>query len=273
MNILIPLFASLALGATQLNQQEAEDSTIQADKINDSIYPSRANNAWTGGEMLKYRVHYGIVNAARIEMYVNPRPVKMYDREVWHIEAKGKSVRAFDWFFKVRDNFQTYIDQDAIQPHQFIKKMKEGDYEDSDFAIFNYKIKKVSSKKGSLKIPANIQDVISAIYYSRTLNIKNAKAGDMFPLSVYLDGEIYPLKIKYVGKEIVKTDIGKVHAVKVIPMVIADRVFKDEEGLELWVSDDENKVPLRVKAELAVGSIKVDLTEYKGLKHKLATVD
>lgn len=239
----------------------------------DSVYRNISNNAWMPGEKLNYRVHYGFVNAGLIEMKIEESLVEISGRQVYHINAKGNSVSGFDWIYKVRDHFQTYVDEQAIQPLQFVKRMEEGTYKDSDFVLFNYKTKKISSKKGNKDMPKDVQDVISAIYYARTLNIKNAKKGDIFPLNVYLDGEVFNLNIKYMGKETLKTDIGKVHAVKFIPQVVADRIFKDNNALELWVSDDENKVPLRVKAELLVGSVKIDLTSYSGLKNTLNKVN
>lgn len=260
MTILLPVLAAFMLGSP--TNQPAEEPI--------KPYRNWTNNAWTTNEFLKYRVHYGIMNAGEIEMSVEPETKLIGQREAYHIHAKGRSYSGFDWFYKVRDHFQTFIDKEACQPLQFSKLMEEGSYKDSDFAIFNYKTKKVSSaKKGTVAFTGDIQDIISAIYYARTLDIKNAQPGAIYPLQVYLDGEVHDLKIRIVGREVLKTDIGKVNAVKVIPMVVADRVFKDQEGLELWVSDDENKVPLRVKAGLMVGSVKVDIMSYKNLRHPL----
>lgn len=272
MNILLPIIAFLSLQGQEIPEQVDQEEKVQEVQNVDTVYRKWNNTAWTGGEYLKYRVHYGAINAGEIEMQVGKDPVEINKRKTWHIEAKGRSYSGFDWFFKVRDHFQTYVDQSAIIPHQFVKSMHEGGYKDSDFALFNHEKNWLSSKKGSVAITDQVQDVISAIYYARTLDITKAVAGDTFPLMVYLDGEIFPLKIKYVGKEVIKTDLGKVNAVKVIPMVVADRVFKEDEGLELWVSDDLNKVPLRVKAGLAVGSVKVDITDYKGLRYTMNKV-
>ncbi|MDX5470241.1 MAG: DUF3108 domain-containing protein [Bacteroidota bacterium] len=256
------------MAGSPLLQNAATETTTQI--APDSVYRTWTNDAWTNGEFLKYRVHYGVVNAGEIEMQVENDLKPIGKRKAYHIHARGKSYSKFDWFFKVRDHYQTYIDVEACQPLQFSKIMEEGSYKDSDFALFDYSKKRVSSaKKGSVNFTGDIQDVISAIYYARTLNVKDAKEGDLFPLQVYLDGEVHDLKIKFVKREVLDTDLGKVNAVKVIPMVVADRVFKDQEGLELWVSDDENKVPLRVKAGLLVGSVKVDIMSYNNLKYPL----
>lgn len=266
MNILLPLFAAMLSGSAP--NIGVSDQTEQIKP--DSIYREWSNNAWTGGEFLKYRVHYGVMNAGELEMRIEDELMPIGKRNVHHIHAKGRSYSGFDWFYKVRDHYQTYIDDKACQPLQFSKIMEEGTYKDSDFAIFNYKTKTVSSaKKGTVKFTGDVQDIISSIYYARTLNVKDAKAGDVFPLQVYMDGEVYDLKIKFIKREVIKTDVGKINAIKIIPVVVADRVFKDQEGLELWVSDDENKMPLRVKADLLVGSIKADIMSFSKLKHPL----
>jgi hypothetical protein len=250
------------------NVPKPAKSTIE--KAPDTLFRTMANNAWQVGEELEYRVHYGLVNAGYIKMSIGKDLVSIKGRNTYHITASGRSASGFDWFYKVRDQFESYIDEKAILPHQFIKSVEEGSYKDSDFAIFNYTTGKVSSaRKGVHTIPPDIQDIISAVYYCRTLDISAAEAGDIFPVSVYLDGEIHALKVRYVKKEKIKTSIGEMNAIKIVPMVIADRIFKEKEGLELWVSDDENKVPLRVKAELLVGSLKVDITKANGLRHPL----
>jgi hypothetical protein len=272
MHILLPIISAILAGPWSEKQSNTaiEQSNTAIGQANDSIYRAWTNNAWQKGENLKYRVHYGLVNAGEIEMKVEPQMATIGGRQVFHINAHGRSLSGFDWFFRVRDHYQSYIDAKAIQPLQFVKYMEEGTYRDSDFALFNYKVKKVSSaRKGVVSFTGDVQDLVSAIYYARTLNVKNAKPGDLFPLQVYMDGVVYDLQIRYVGREVINTDIGKINAIKVVPMVVADRVFKEQEGLLLWVSDDENKVPLRVKAELLVGSVKADIISHSNLKHPL----
>lgn len=227
------------------------------------------NNAFTYGEHLKYRVHYGFVNAGYIDLKVKEKPVVIKGRGAYHIDGFGRSRSGFDWMFRVRDHFQSYLDTQALVPLQFIKNQKEGGYEDTDFVIFNYKLKKYFSKKGVKEIPLDIQDVISVAYYARTLKVKDVPIGTTYTLNVYLDNEIFPLAFRIDGRETINTDIGKIKAVRVIPQAIDGRVFKDKDALKVWISDDENKLPLRIKAEIMVGSVKADITHQSGLKHAL----
>lgn len=227
------------------------------------------NNAFTFGEHTKYRVHYGFINAGYIDLKIKENPVYIKGRPTYHIDGFGRSRSGFDWMFKVRDHFQSYLDTSALVPLQFIKSQKEGGYEDSDFVIFNYKLKKYFSKKGVKEIPLDIQDVVSVAYYARTLPVKDVPIGTAYELNVYLDNEIFPLKFKIDGRETIKTDIGEINAVRVSPQAVDGRVFKDKDALKVWISDDENKLPLRIEAEILVGSVKADITHQSGLKSPL----
>ena len=117
-----------------------------------------------------------------------------------------------------------------------------------------------------------VQDMISAFYYARTLNYDNAKVGDVYGVNIFLDDELYPTKIKYKGKEIVKTRRGKVRCHKFAPVVQEGRIFKTEDDLTIWITDDENKIPIVAKAKIQVGSLKMHLVKFENLKNPLAFV-
>ena len=95
--------------------------------------------------------------------------------------------------------------------------------------------------------------------------------GQSFPVNIYLDQEIYDLKFKYIGKETIKTDLGKIECYKLRPQLVVDRVFKDEDDMTIWVSADANKIPVRIQANIYVGSVKVDITSTKGLKNPFSS--
>ena len=105
----------------------------------------------------------------------------------------------------------------------------------------------------------------------RTLDFANASVGKTFPIDIYLDQEIYNLNFKYLGTEVIKTDLGKINCYKLRPQLVVDRVFKDEDDMTVWVSADANKVPVRVEAAIYVGSVKVDLTKATGLKNAFSS--
>lgn len=229
------------------------------------------NQAFTFGEELKYRVHYGWINAASIRIKVADKAVKIKGRSTYNITAYGRTYKSFDWAYKVRDHFETYIDSQSIAPLKYYKNVQEDNYKDEDLVYYDHEKKWMTGTKKSMNMPAYLQDLVSGLYYARTLDLENAKVGETFPLDIYLDQEIYNLKFKFMGKETIKTDIGKVRCIKLVPQLVVDRVFKDEDDMTVWISDDANKIPIRVKAEIYVGSVKVDITSHKGLKNDFSS--
>jgi len=238
-------------------------------------FRSITNNSFQVGEELRYRLHYGIVDAGEAKLYVKSTNKTVKGRKLFKVEGIGRSLGAFDWFFKVRDRYESYIDQKSIFPWIFIRRVNEGGYKiNQDYTFYQHKktVNLGETDKKELKVPANIQDMLSAYYFARTLDFRNAKKGDIYTMNTIVDGEVYPLKIKYKGKETVKLRKGKYRCLKFVPVVQAGRIFKTEDDLSVWITDDENKIPVLVKANVLVGSIKMQLVEHKNLLNPIARV-
>lgn len=227
------------------------------------------NNAFTFGEKLTYRVHYGVLNGGTANFEVSDQPVMVGDRQTYYIKAYGKSAGLVDMMFKVKDEFESYLDVEAMVPWKATKKIKEGSYTDSDFIIFDHRRRVASSRKGNISIPEGTKDIISSIYYARSLDMTNAKPGDMFPVACYLDQQNYEFRFKFLGRETIEVDAGTFKALKVRPQVIKGRVFKDSDAITMWVTDDENKIPLLLKTDLWVGSLKLEINAMKGVKNPM----
>jgi len=231
------------------------------------------HNAFGVGEKLTYRLHYGAIDAGEAIIRVESSGKKIKDRELLHVVGEGKSISAFDWFFKVRDRYESYIDKDGVFPWLFIRRVDEGGFKiNQDYTFYQHK-KKVSDGQTLYNVPENVQDMISSFYYARTLDYSTAKVGDVFTITTFVDGEIFPLKIKYLGKETIKIRNGKYRCMKFAPVIQTGRVFKSEEDLSVWITDDGNKIPLLAKAKILVGSIKMELTQYENLANPIAKVE
>jgi hypothetical protein len=174
-------------------------------------------------------------------------------------------------FFPVEDDYQTYFDKTTIQPQHFIRKVNEGGYTMNREIFFNYdsaQAKVVDHKKDTIKyfeIHKDIQDMISALYLLRTKDLSELKEGETISMDIFFDGEINNFKLKLIGREQLKSKFGTVNTLVFKPIVQVGRVFKENESVTLWVTDDKNKLPLKIKASILVGSLKAELYEYKGL--------
>lgn len=232
--------------------------------------------AYKPGEHFKFRIHYGFFNAGYATLDL--KTGNFQGRKLYHAVGKGWTTGLSRWFMKVKDLYESYFDEEG-HPYRFIRKIDEGGYTMDKELHFNHKTGKVlviNKKKNESEyydIPAQIFDMVSVFYYLRNQDVSNLKPGDAIAVDLFFDEEVYPFKLKYLGKDVVDTDIGEVRALKFRPLVQSGRVFKENESLTVWVSDDKNKIPLLIKAKLLVGSLKATLMEYSNLKYPLNLVE
>jgi len=236
--------------------------------------PVMNKGAFQRGEMLSFRLHYGIVDAGVATLAITDEAREIAGRKTFHVVGLGVSKGGFDWFFKVRDRYETYIDEKALVPWVFVRRVNEGSYSLSQDYIFNHYAETVNVGEGKVyNIEPNMQDMLSAFYSARNMDLSNAKPGDEFALKCFMDKEIWPLKIKFIGRETVKTDAGTFRCLKFRPIVQKGRVFKKEEDLNVWISDDRNHIPVKGEANILVGSVKMELSSYSGLANPVAKVE
>lgn len=238
---------------------------------------SAQKKAYGDGEWLKFRVHYGLITAGNATLEVTNTTLE--GKPVYHIKGFGETTGMASWFFNVEDYYQSYVDKDKDIPYRFIRKIDEGGHTKNiqiDFDYNTYKATILDKKHDSLKVvsfPKDAQDMVSAFYYLRNnLEVKNINKGDEVLMDMFFDRENYKFKLKFLGREIIETEFGKVACLVFRPYVQSGRVFKEKESLTLWVSDDDNKIPLVIKADLMVGSLKATLIQFKKLKHSFKIV-
>lgn len=243
---------------------------------NISYLPAQ-ERAYGDGEFFKFRVHYGFVTAGYATL--NVKNSRINGKEVYHVRGFGETIGVSKWFFRVEDDYQSYIDKEKNIPYRFIRKIDEGGYTKDIQIDFNHAKNRatVNDKKKNettvFSFPEETQDMISAFYYLRNqLDTENIKTGDVIEMNMFFDKENYKFRLKFLGKEILDTNFGRVATLIFRPYVQSGRVFKEKESLTVWISDDKNKIPLLVKADLAVGSLKATLTEFKGLQHSFKII-
>nr|WP_297308183.1 DUF3108 domain-containing protein [uncultured Flavobacterium sp.] len=232
------------------------------------------NSAFQSGENLKYRISYGLVNAGFATLKLNSTTYN--GKKVFHSKGHGYTSGVTKLFFKVNDDYQSYFNQINGDSYRFIRKIDEGGYTKNQEGFFDKKKNSVlvkdykNNSEKTFTVPNNIQDILSAFYYLRNHEkIASLKKNETIEIDMFFDDETFKFKLKFMGKEEIKTKFGKINTLKFRPYVQSGRVFKEDESLTMWVSDDENKVPIKVQASLVVGSLKAELIEYSGLKNEI----
>jgi len=228
-------------------------------------------------EWLKFRIHYGMVNAGYATLEL--KEATRNNRKCFYAVGHGYTSGMSRFFFKVDDHYQSVFDQETTKPFQYLRKIDEGGYTKNQEGFFNQEkntvlVKDYKNKtEKNISVTENVQDIVSSFYYLRNHpNVDKLKPGESILIDMFFDDEIYKFKLKFIGRETLNTKFGKAKTMIFRPLVQSGRVFKEQESLTVWVSDDQNKVPLRIKASLAVGSLKADLDSFKGLKNPFMVI-
>jgi len=228
-----------------------------------------AEPPFKAGEELSYRLKYGWFTGAEAHLRVADTDIKFEGRPAWHIIADGQTAGTFDVFYKVRNRYETYIDRSTLLPYLYTEDRHEAKYKHTDRVEFNHQTHKIKANSGEYPFSGKVFDFPSAYYFARCLDVSKLKIGDKFDLRYFLDDAIQTLSITYMGKEKAECSLGTFNCLKFNPTIIPGRIFKKNSKLYLWVTDDENRIPVKANVELIVGSVKMDLTSAKGLKYPL----
>ncbi len=236
------------------------------------------NESFSTGEVLKYKVRYGPIVAAEAVIDVSPNIHRINNRPCYRATVYGKTTNSFDFFIRIRDTWQSYIDTAAMVPQRSFRNIEEGSYKKKETVDFNHaaktalvekKRKSEPKEKNPFPIKANAQDIVSGFYYLRTIDYSKLALGDKITLHGFFDEENFELQVIFAGRENVKTRAGEFKAIKLVPEMPSNKLFKGKNAITVYLSDDKNKIPVMIQAEMFVGSLKVDLYEYKNLRHEV----
>jgi len=227
------------------------------------------SKAYLPGEKLTYSLKFGVIQAGKAEIYLQQATYQ--NEPVYYAKVTAQTVGLAEKLYSVKDIFESYFDMNSSLPHKAIRNVKEGNYTSYCELYFNHRDTSVfSSKTDSLyKTLPGILDILSSLYYLRSLDPSYFRPGDIIQVVTFWDDEIYPFHLRYKGKEIIKTKYGKIRCHRFDPIVEPGRVFKSEDDMSAWFTDDPNFIPVRVRFELIVGSLRCDIDQYANLPYRL----
>lgn len=219
------------------------------------------------GESLKYSLKYGPIHGG--DAIIELKLVKYENKTAYHSKLLAKSVGITDKLFRVRDSYESYFDPKNYSPYKAIRNIREGNYTFYNEVSFHLEDSVLYSQISDsvFKVPPGILDMVSTLYFIRGIDYTELEIGDSLNILTFFSDEIFPFPIRYKGKEIIKTKLGKFRCLVFVPVVETGRIFESEDDMTIWISDDKNLIPIRVKFDLLIGSIKCDLSEYSCLKY------
>ena len=235
----------------------------------DDQYRQWPNTAFNVGEKLTFDISYGFVTAGSAIMSI-PTTRQIYGRTAYDTRVEAFSASSFDWIFKVRDRYQTFLDADGIFPWRFEQHVREGSYSRDYAANFDPNQQTAIATDGkTYKTAQYVHDIVSAFYYVRTLDLTRMRRGDKIHLQNFFDGKTHPLDVAVLGHQKVVTDAGTFNCVVIQPMVVEGGLFKSEGSITIWMTDDANHMPVKMSSKILIGSIEAKLVKYEGVKNPL----
>lgn len=230
------------------------------------------NEAYKSGETLKYVVSFGFLNAGRATLVVKEK--EQNGKKYHYAIATGQSSGVVNSLYKVIDTYESIMDAETGLPIKATRNISEDKYKLIDEVYYDRKNSSIKSeRKGVNVVPENTADILSALYIARRAKFYDLKKGDVVKINTWFDDGVYPLEIRYYGTETIKTKFGKINCLKFSPVVEPGRIFDSPDDVSIWVSNDKNRIPIRIQFDLIVGSVKCDLTEYTNLKNNFAILN
>jgi len=237
------------------------------------------HQAFQPGEKVRYKAYYNWgfiwVHAGNVLFEVDQ--VNHRNQKAYRFQASGRSLKSYDWIFKVRDHFSSLATKSLLNPRGFRRNTYEGGYAVENEYIFDHNRSKIYTqvnnskepyKEDTLSMEKRVFDVLTAIYYARNLDFSKYDVNQKIPLNLIIDNKIYELYLRYQGQEEIKIR-GDQHynCIKFSAMLVEGTIFSGGEHLSVWVTNDQNRIPVMVKSKILVGSVKAILQSAENLKH------
>ena len=232
-------------------------------------------SAYLPGEKVDYAIHYGVVQGGIASLELRPDILK--GKEVLHSVFTGKTTGMADALFRVKDIYESFIEPESELPVLSIRNIQEGKYKKYNEVIFDHYTRTDSSiltsdLTGIHIAEKGIHDILSCFYYLRNHDLSgyaDLKRGDMITIMTWFTDELYPIRLRYLGTDEVKTKVGRIKCLKFNPVTEVGRLFKTEDDMTFWFSADGNFLPVKVRFEIFVGAFTAEIVSYEGLKYPL----
>lgn len=232
---------------------------------------------FTFGEDLQFEVSYGWVDLAEARLQISNKVIFENSQSFFKIDAFGKTKGAVTLFGKVNDNWGTHLNTQSLLPRLSYRYIEEGRYRKNEKVYFDQANKKATlelydrenKKVKEVKVfslPGTVQDLVSGFYYLRTLDLTVLRKGQEVLIRGFFDKEIYNLKLIFEGNEMIDTNLGRKETYLFSPKIPKNSLFRGDYPVKVWITKDSHKIPVKIRANLFIGSLDIDIINAKGLK-------
>ena len=232
------------------------------------------NTAFKAGEKVGFLVYYTAANFINVSAGAGSFSTtleKLNGKDVYHIKGEGYTLPSYEKFYKAKDTYESYVDVESMLPLKFVRNVQEGDYKKYQNVNFN-RAANTAISDAVFKISSCTHDVVSAVFWARNIDFNRLKVGDRVRISIFLDNENHDMYVRYLGKETVKTKYGTFKTIKIKPTTIKGTIFTGDDKMTVWVTDDANRVPIRIESPIIVGKVRIDMTSFDNLRNPMTAL-
>ena len=286
MKIITGIFILLCTLVNSFAMRTQEDSV----KNNTSCVPikdiSKHGVAFQAGERMEFTMHYkwGIIDSDIGTATVALDTVRLNGEKAFLCSAQGQTTRLYDLFFKVREDFKSWFTVDGLRPLKFTRDTFEGKYVAKNTYIYDWNAAEphiiadvYSSSSGQrypeLPLTPCTYDLPALFFFARNIDLENIEIGKRYPMTFAIDDDIFNVYFIFYGPETIKVKgLGTVKTIRFAAKLLAGEVFTGEEDMRIWISDDENRVPVYFEAPILVGTASGRMKSWSGLKYPFSAL-
>jgi len=253
---------------------------LAGEKENGDASPS-AELPFRMGERFEFRAMYnsfvtGNVTAGNAVLEVKEQHARVGGRPMVHFVGSVNTKGMFNWFYRVENSYESYFDPETLKPYRFSERVSEGSYRRNYDVTFDHENQKArgvreatETTRKTTEIPERVQDMLSAFYYTRSFDMDSLEPGDAIGLDLFMHDTVYVSRILFEGREQITTSMGTFNTLKFKPEVLEGPIFSQPYPMTIWISDDKNRIPVRIESGLVVGRARLDLTGFRRLRYPM----
>ncbi len=258
-------------------------SFVTSDRDNDA-YPVINQKSFSPGEIIEYRLNFSIFTVGRGKTIVSDQIHQFNNRPAYKVDIYGNTSGFVDWITHVEDHWGAYIDTASLLPQKTYRNILEGRYRKNEIVFFdhdagNIEVHELDQETRLYKDPQlfkspakYIYDMLGGILLIRSIDFDTVQVGDTLKVNAFFQDTFYNFKTVFKGREVIKTRAGQFRALKLVPLMPENSIFEEgESSISFWISDDENKIPLLVRAEMLIGSAGVEITSFRGIRNPISS--
>lgn len=277
------LLCTLAVPSAMRAQEDSVRTATSCVPIRDI---AEKGLAYKAGEKMDFTMHYtwGMIDSDVGSATVNLDTVRFNGEKAFLCSVYGKTTRMYDLFFKVREDFKSWFSVDGLRPLKFTRDTFEGKYVARNTYIYDWNAAEphiiadvYSSSRGqrNMELPLTpcTFDLPALFFFARNIDMEKVEPGKRYPMTFAIDDDIYNVYFIFYGPETIKVKgLGTVKTIRFAAKLLAGEVFTGEEDMMIWISDDENRVPVYFEAPILVGTASGRMSGCSGLKYPFSAL-